>query len=102
MVLVGWAVVVVAFAFVGRNVEDKVQPSLLFIPGTESAHWRDVRRGSFNESLVVLLVGPAREINRQGPALADALQRRAGTRAISPWSPRAKQVQALRPAPSEA
>jgi RND superfamily putative drug exporter len=101
-VLVGWAVVVLAFGLIGRGVEGKVQPSLLFIPGTESAHWRDVRKGSFNESLIVLLVGPAREINRQGPALAAALDRRAGTRAISAWSPRAKQVRALRPAPTEA
>jgi len=102
LVLVGWAIVVLAFALIGRGVEDKVQPSLLFVPGTESDEWRDVRAGSFNESLIVLLVGPASEIDRQGPKLADALQRRTGTRAISAWSPRAKQVQALRPSPREA
>jgi RND superfamily putative drug exporter len=101
-VLVAWAVVVVGLGFVGRNVEDKVQPSLLFIDGTESAHWRDVRKGSFNEALVILLTGPASEINRQGPRLADALQLRPGTRAVSPWSPRAKQVEALRPSPQQA
>jgi putative drug exporter of the RND superfamily len=101
-VLVGWALVVLALGLIGRGVEGKVQPSLLFIPGTESSHWRDVRKGSFNESLIVLLVGPAREIERQGPRLGDALQRRPGTRAISAWSPRAKQVQALRPSPTEA
>ena len=101
-VLVGWALVVLAFAFIGRGVEEKVQPSLLFIPGTESTDWRDVREGSFNEALIVLLVGPAQEIDRQGPRLAEALQRREGTRAISPWNPRAKQVEALRPSPGEA
>ena len=101
-VLVGWAIVVVAFGLIGRGVDDKVQPSLLFIPGTESSDWRDVREGSFNEALIILLEGPAREIDRQGPQLADALQRRAGTRAISPWSPRAKQVEALRPSPRQA
>jgi RND superfamily putative drug exporter len=101
-VLVGWAIVIVAFGLIGRGVEDKVQPSLLFIPGTESSQWRDVREGSFNEALIILLAGPAREIDRQGPPLADALQRRAGTRAISPWSPRAKQVEALRPSPRQA
>ena len=101
-VLVGWIVVVVAFGLIGRGVEGKVQPSLLFIPGTESSHWRDVRQGSFNEELIVLLVGPAREIDRQGPRLAAALGRRAGTRAISVWSPRAKQVKTLRPSPRQA
>jgi RND superfamily putative drug exporter len=101
-VLIGWALVVLALGLIGRGVEGKVQPSLLFVPGTESAHWRDVRKGSFNESLIVLLVGPAREIDRQGPRLGAALERRAGTRAISAWSPRAKQVQALRPSPTQA
>ena len=101
-VLIGWALVVAAFGLIGRGVEDKVQPSLLFIPGTESDRWRDVRAGSFNESLVVLLVGPGREIDRQGPRLAAALQRRAGTRVISPWSGDAEQLEALRPRPGEA
>ena len=72
-VLVGWALVVVVFGLIGRGVEDKVQPSLLFIPGTESQRWREARAGSFNESLIVLLVGPRRELDRQGPALVAAL-----------------------------
>ena len=101
-VLVVWAIVVVAFALIGRGVGDKVQPSLLFVPGTESVEWRDLREGSFNEALIVLIVGPEAEIERQGPQLAAALQEREGTRAISPWSPRAKQVEALRPSPREA
>jgi putative drug exporter of the RND superfamily len=101
-VLVGWVIVVAVFALIGRGVEDKVQPSLLFVPGTESSHWRDVREGSFNEGLIALLTGPAGEIERQGPRLAAALQRRAGTRAISPWSPRADQLEALRPSPRQA
>ena len=101
-VLVCWTIVVVVFGLIGRGVEDKVQPSLLFIPGTESSEWRDVREGSFNEALIVLVEGPAREIDRQGPQLAEALQRRTGTRAISAWSPRAEQVEALRPSPRQA
>ena len=101
-VLVGWFAIVVAFGFIGRDVESKVQPSLLFVEGTESYEWKEVREGSFNEALVVLLTGPAEEIDRQGPALADALQRRPGTRAVSPWSPKAEQVQALRPSPRQA
>ena len=71
-VLVVWALLVVAFGVIGRGVEDKVQPSLLFIPGTESERWRETRAGSFNETLFVLLVGPRREVERQGPALAAA------------------------------
>jgi RND superfamily putative drug exporter len=109
-VLVGWSVIVIALGLVaigafgdGRTVEDKVQPSLLFVPGTESTHWRDVRKGSFNESLIALLVGPQQEIDRQGPALASALEHRPGTRAISPWSAGGvKQLGQLRPSPTQA
>ena len=101
-VLVGWAILVVVFGLIGRNAEHKVQPSLLFIPGTESERWREARSGSFNESLIVLLVGPRRQLDRQGPALVAALQRRPLTRAISPWSGSAKQLQALRPSPRQA
>ncbi len=101
-VLVGWALVVAAFAVIGRGVEDEVQPSLLFIPGTESTEWRDAREGSFHEGVIALLDGPAREVERQGPPLAAALQRRTGTRAISPWNPRADQLEALRPNPRQA
>jgi RND superfamily putative drug exporter len=109
-VLAAWGIVVCVLGLValgaigdGRTVEDKVQPSLLFVPGTESTHWRDARKGSFNESLIALLVGPRREIDRQGPALATALEHRPGTRAISPWSAGGvKQLQQLRPSPTQA
>ncbi len=101
-VLIGWTLVVVVFGLVGRGVEDKVQPSLLFIPGTESQRWREARAGSFNESLIVLLVGPRSQLDRQGPALVSELQRRPLTRAISPWSGDAKQLRALRPSPTQA
>jgi RND superfamily putative drug exporter len=109
-VLIGWSVVVLVLGLValgafggGRTVEDKVQPSLLFVPGTESSKWRDVRAGSFNESLIALLVGPQQEIDRQGPALATALEHRPGTRAISPWSAGGvKQLGQLRPSPTQA
>jgi putative drug exporter of the RND superfamily len=101
-VLVGWVVIVAALGLAARSAEDRVQPSLLFVPGTESTHWRDVRKGSFNESLIALLVGPAAAIDKQGPRLATALQARPGTRAISPWSANVKQLQALRPSPTQA
>ena len=101
-VLVGWALLVVGLGLLGRGVEDKVQPTLLFIPGTESQDWREARSGSFNEGVLVLLVGPRAEIDRQGPELATALSARTGTRAISPWSARRAGLESLRPSPREA
>ena len=100
--LVVWALLVVVFGVIGRGVEDKVQPSLLFIPGTESQRWRETREGSFNETLLVLLVGPQAQVDRQGPALTTALERRPLTRAISPWSGNSSELQSLRPSPRQA
>jgi RND superfamily putative drug exporter len=101
-VLIGWALVVVVFGLIGRGVEDKVQPSLLFIPGTESDRWREERSGSFNEGIIVLLVGPQRQVDAQGPRLAAALAKREGTRAVSPWSGAGEELASLRPSPREA
>ena len=39
-VLIGWVIIVAAVGLMGRGVEAKVQPSLLFVPGTESERWR--------------------------------------------------------------
>ncbi|HEU4978346.1 MAG TPA: MMPL family transporter, partial [Solirubrobacteraceae bacterium] len=101
-VLAGWLLLVAGLGVAAIGVEGKVQPSLLLVPGTESSHWEQVRKGSFNESLIVLLAGPAREIDRQGPRLAAALEARPGTRAISPWTASAEQLRRLRPSPTQA
>ena len=100
-VLVGWALVVVAFGLIGRGVEEKVQPSLLFVPGTESDRWRDVRAGQLQR----VADRPARRpraarSTARARELAAALERRPRTRAISPWSGDAEQLEALRPEPA--
>ena len=101
-VLVGWALVVVTFGIIGRGVEEKVQPSLLFIPGTESDRWRELREGSFNENIIVLLVGPRSAGRPPGPGSSAARARATpeGTRVISPWSGDAEELAGAAPEPA--
>ena len=101
VVLVAWAVAVALLAVIGRGVEDKLQPTQLLVPGTESDRWDKIRDDHFGEDGAVLLRGPADEIDRQGPPLWRALTRREHTRAISPWTG-GEAARALRPSPTEA
>ena len=101
LVLIIWAVAVVVLAIAGRGVEDKLLPTRLFVPNTETDNWREIREGHFGEDAAVLLVGPKAAIDRQGPQLARDLVLRHYTRAISPWSG-GQDSKRLRPAPDKA
>jgi putative drug exporter of the RND superfamily len=100
-VLIGWALVVVVLAAIGRGVEDKLLPTQLLVPGTESDRWDKLREGHFGEDAAVLLTGPKDQIDRQGPVIYRELARREHTRAISPWSG-GRNAKELRPSPGEA
>lgn len=98
-----WALVVAVLAVLGLGVEERLTQSVLVIPGTESERAVDLARQEFGESITVpiLLEGPAREIERQGPALAQALSTRDDTRVLTPWD-RAAGADRLRPRPDAA
>jgi putative drug exporter of the RND superfamily len=101
LVLVGWALAVAVLAAAGRGVEQRLMPTTLSVPGTESHRWEQLMEGHLGEPAAVLLRGPASEVDRQGSRLAAALLRRPHTRTLSPWSggPGAAR---LRPSPREA
>lgn len=101
LVFAGWLLVVVALALVGRGVEHRLLPTQLRVPGTETDHWSQLRKGHFGEPMAVLLTGPPKAIDRQGPPLAQALLKRNGTRALSPWSG-GEAAAKLRPSPRQA
>ena len=101
LVLVCWALAVAVLAAVGRGVDQKLMPTTLSVPGTESHRWKELMEGHLGEPAAVLLRGPPREIDRQGSRLAAALLRREHTRTLSPWSG-GSQAQRLRPSPGEA
>ena len=88
--------------FVGLGVEDKLDPLSLTISGTGSARGEALAEDHFGDStpFVVLLTGPAGEIDRQGPQLVRALRRSPVATVISPWD--RGTVAALRPGPRRA
>jgi putative drug exporter of the RND superfamily len=101
LVLVSWALAVSVLAAFGRGVEQKLVPTTLSVPGTESYRWKQLMEGHLGEPAAVLLRGPPNELDRQGPRLARALLRRQHTRALSPWSG-VSEAKRLRPSPDKA
>jgi putative drug exporter of the RND superfamily len=101
-VLAGALVVLVVLGILGAGVEGKLSPTSLEIPGTSSARANRMLREHFGDSapFVILLRGPARALDRQGPALIRALRRNLAVTTLSPWDLGA--VQRLRPSPRRA
>lgn len=101
--LVAWLVLFGALGFIGTRVESHLSPSILVVKGTESSHAQDIARSRFgNGQLVpILLQGPATQLNRQGPALVNALRARADTNVLSPWD-KTPGTESLRPKPTVA
>ena len=98
------AVVLVALGLIGSGVEERLEPTTLTIPGTESAVSNELLREHFGASMPfpILLRGPAAELDRQGPALIRTLRREnPAVTTISPWD-RASVVDTLRPSPRRA
>jgi putative drug exporter of the RND superfamily len=84
------------------GIEGKLSPTSLEIPGTSSARANRMLRDHFGDSapFVILLRGPAQQLDRQGPALIRALRRDPTVTTLSPWDRGA--VQRLRPDPRRA
>jgi RND superfamily putative drug exporter len=101
--LLGAALVaVVALGALGLHVEDHLQPTSLDVPGTPSSHAGETLQRYFGDSapFAILLQGPPKELERQGPELIRVLCRQPGVTAISPWDKGA--VARLRPGPRKA
>lgn len=100
--LAGLALVLIAclgLGILGLRVEQKLQPVSLRVAGTPTAEAEDLAREQFGDSspFVILLRGPARSLDRQGPSLVQALRRQADAVVISPWD--RGSLAALRPGP---
>ncbi|HEX5713695.1 MAG TPA: MMPL family transporter, partial [Solirubrobacterales bacterium] len=103
--LAGLIVVLLAAAVLGvlgLQVEEKLSPLSLSIPGTAADEGERLEQSHFGDSspFVVLLRGPAGAVDRQGPALVRDLRRDPAATVISPWD--RGSVAALRPAPRKA
>src|SRR5215213_7996670 len=103
--VIGLVVVLIccgALGIAGLGVEDRLQPTSLIVPGTESARGQALAEEHFGASspFAVLLRGPAPAIDRQGPALVGALRRDPTVAVVSPWD--RGSVAFLRPGPRRA
>ena len=85
--LAAWAVVAIALAVIGLGVAKSLSPSIVVVPGTESSRAQQLTNAQFGPTQLVpiLLQGPAKELNRQGPKLVRDLVKRPHTRALSAW-----------------
>jgi putative drug exporter of the RND superfamily len=92
----------VVLGALGVGIEGKLSPTSLEIPGTSSARANRILRDHFGDSapFVILLRGPANELDRQGPALIRTLRRNPSVTTLSPWD--RGRVQRLRPGPRRA
>lgn len=95
--------VVVALCLVGLGVSHSTSPSIVVVPGTESSRAESLAESQFGPSVLVpiLLEGPARRLDRQGPALVRKLAARPDTRVLSAWDAGATGRE-LRPRPGAA
>src|SRR5829696_10500110 len=62
------ALVLAALAVIGTGTEDRLDPTELDVPGTESSRGTEMLRAHFGETapFAILLRGPAEAIDRQG------------------------------------
>jgi RND superfamily putative drug exporter len=91
-----------ALGAVGLHVEGDLDPLSLSVPGTSASNGETLAESHFGDSspFVVLLRGPGRDIDRQGPRLVAALRAEGSATVISPWD--RGSLGPLRPARSKA
>jgi putative drug exporter of the RND superfamily len=96
------AVAFVSLGALGAGVEGKLSPTSLEIPGTGSSRANQMLRQHFGDSapFVILLRGPEKQLDRQGPALVRTLRRDPTVTTLSPWD--LGRVRRLRPGPRRA
>jgi len=103
--LIGLAAVMLSclvLGIVGLGVEGRLSPLSLSVPGTSASNGETLAESHFGDSspFVVLLRGPARALERQGPGLVSSLRKQDDVSVISPWD--RGTLRALRPGPHKA
>ncbi|HEV7400425.1 MAG TPA: MMPL family transporter [Solirubrobacterales bacterium] len=103
LVVVVWALLVVALAGLGSNIERKVFIHPAYIDGTPSkrAHEIAVQEFGGGDTMIVMLRGPRADVEQQGQQLARRLGTVPRMRVVSPWA-RGAEIEGLRPAPGVA
>lgn len=83
----GAIVVLALLGALGTTLGDKLEPTSLRVSGTESAQGFDMIHEHFGDSagFAILLQGPPRQLDRQGPRLVAILRRDPKVTTLSPW-----------------
>ena len=100
--LTAFVVLVAVLATFRLGAADRMHASDVVVPGSTSAQARDLTERAFHTRenyLMVLLQGPARELDRQGPRIAERIARLPQYRVLDPWRAGGSQ---LRPKPTTA
>lgn len=98
-----WITAIVLLSAPGASIRDKLAPTTLRLPGTESSHAAALEDQHFPKDSVVpvLLEGPPAAVDAQGRALVRSLRQEPGVRALSPWDG-GRGANALRKSPGTA
>jgi RND superfamily putative drug exporter len=98
-----WIVLVGLLAVKGQNLDQELTIHSLTIGGTQSAraHEIAVQEFSSGDDIIVMLRGPASEVERQGKGLERRLDALPHTQVVSPWA-RGGAFDRLRPSPGVA
>jgi RND superfamily putative drug exporter len=96
------AVLLAVLAVIGTGTDERLDPTTLDVPGTESSRSNEILRQHFGDTapFAILLRGPGPAIDRQGPELVRALRRDPRVTTLSPWD--RGSVERLRPSPDRA
>jgi len=80
-----WGAAILVLSVVGLGVQHRLAETSIDLAGSQSARAMALDRQAFgpNEAVPVLLEGPPRQLDKQGPPLVRALQRRWSV--LSPW-----------------
>lgn len=84
-VLAVWGAIVLVFSAIGLGAQSRLNNGSIETPGSQTARASALDRAAFgpNESVPVLLTGPAGALDRQGPRLVSSLRREWSV--LSPW-----------------
>ena len=82
-----WLAVAAALAAIGLGVNSSLSPTIVVVPGSETARAEHLAESNFGPGVLVpvLLEGPKTALDKQGPALVKALAARRDTRVLSAW-----------------
>jgi RND superfamily putative drug exporter len=92
--LSAWAVVFVVALLTASNARHQIHETDLQIPGSDSARAAQLTKQQFGSSiaLAVLLIGPQRTVEHEGPTIVRELQRVDGVEVLSPWDGSGRRV----------